>query len=172
MFSPEKTSSSEGNRPIDIAQKLLSLIESGSPYRSDKDLLHPEVVFRDVMHFETSMGNGFATLLNYSDGMETFTRALLALPEVSAPKQCGLLFLARDIAIKQGIVFPESIPADWEEGGEVDYDLTQEIDKETSALDTAYWSTFGDAEHDIYRACLSYMQDNESILRRRNTKNA
>ena len=164
-FAPRSVGSPSNVRSIDLTQRLEQLISmDGTTYRPDSALLRTEIIFRDAMHFDTSMGNGFANLLGYSDGRENFARALVAVREIGVSRQYELLLQAKKIVESHGLVFPEPVPENWKDGYDIDYDLKMIIDKETSRLSEQYWETFGSDEHDIHHALLRYMNCHASEL--------
>lgn len=129
---------------FDIVDAIAWRTESDSEHRSIPWdlLLPPEAVCRAFSAFDNAMGNGFATLLEYGGGPETFIRGHNAIAAVGAEDVLKITSEAKKIVESHGITFPDSIPQDWwSEDEGIDYGLYEKLNSELNDLDSQYWST-------------------------------
>jgi hypothetical protein len=91
-------------------------------YRPDSVLAAPELVVRDILRFDVSMGNGFAASLGYSGGFQIFFRALQAARVIGHKRALALLEAVRDVMTKHGAREPSRFPDDLYEPCDVDWD--------------------------------------------------
>jgi len=129
-------------------------------WRSSSPLLPPEKVVRDYCNFDAEMGNGFATLIGYCGGPETFARGLLAVEAISATEHMELMERAKRMMEVGGLEFPDPLPEPWWDPNDGYDNLPPAIESDLNDLDSSYWHL----EEDGYLKLLEYIESQQEVL--------
>jgi hypothetical protein len=106
------------------------------------------------------MGNGFATLIGYCGGPETFARGLLAVEAISATEHMELMERAKRMMEVGGLEFPDPLPEPWWDPNDGYDNLPPAIESDLNDLDSSYWHL----EEDGYLKLLEYIESQQEVL--------